>query len=248
MKKLYLFIIIAVLAIACSSDSQESTSNSPGTDGQGGSTAIFALKGDYLYTVDHRNLNVFSLLSATGPVQVNTVQIAFDIETLFADGDMLYVGSQSGMYMYSITNPEDPEMLAAVSHFTACDPVVANGTHAYVTLHTNTWCGNNNNALMVYDITDVNSPLLVHQRGLVSPKGLGLYGNYLLVCDDVIKIFDITNAEEPVLATTINKQCNDIIIRGDELYAVGDYGVYNYTLNSASISQYALNSEVSFAQ
>jgi hypothetical protein len=245
MKKIYLFIALAFFAIACNSDNQEGTS--PG-DGQGGSTAIFALKGDYLYSVDHSNLNVFSLLNATGPVQVNTVQVGFDIETLFADGDKLYIGSQSGMFIYSITNPEDPEMRASVSHFTACDPVVANGTHAYVTLHTNTWCGNNTNALMVYDIANVNEPVLVHSRTLIAPKGLGLYGNYLVVCDDIIKIFDITNPEEPVLATTINRPCNDVIIRGNELFAVGDLGVYNYTLNTTNISAFTQNSEVSFAE
>ncbi|MFP9099631.1 hypothetical protein ACLI09_11290 [Flavobacterium sp. RHBU_24] len=247
MKKIYLFIVMAVFVIACNSDSQEGINNA-GSDGQGGSTAIFALKGDYLYSVDHNNLNVFSLLSTTGPVQVNTVQVGFDIETLFADGDKLYIGSQNGMFIYSITNPEDPEMLASVSHFTACDPVVANGTHAYVTLHTNTWCGNNTNALMVYDIANINEPVLVHSRTLIAPKGLGLYANYLVVCDDIIKIFDITSPEEPVLATTINRPCNDVIIRGNELFAVGDFGIYNYTLNAENISAFTQNREVSFAE
>lgn len=244
MRKIYLLICMAVLSMACSSDSQNEVAI-PG-DGQGGSTAIFALVGNYLYSVDHSNLNVFSLLNASGPVQVNTVQIGFDIETLFANGNNLYIGAQNGMFMYSLTNPENPQLLSSVSHFTACDPVVANETHAFVTLHTNSWCGNNINALMVYDIEDVTAPVLIHSRGLVQPKGLALYGHYLLVCDDVIKVFDIAIPAEPVLITSIARECNDLIIRGDEMYAVGNAGVYHYTLNQNAMGTFVLNSEVIF--
>lgn len=245
MKKLYTLFFVAVLILAgCSSDSDNNISSTG--DGTGGSTAIFALKGDYLYAVDNTDLTVFSLLNTSGPVKVNDLQIGFQIETLFADGDFLYVGSRSGMYIYSLQNPENPEYLSSAQHFTACDPVVANSTHAFVTLHSNTRCGNNINQLQVYDIANPQAPVMIHARNLVSPKGLGLYGHYLIVCDDVIKVFDITNASEPVLATSIPAECHDVIITGNTLFAVGNHAVYNYTLNAANITQHALNSEVEF--
>ena len=244
MKKLYTLVLASLLVLAgCSSDSDSSVSSG---DGLGGSTAIFVLKGDYLYAVDDTDLTVFSLLNATGPVKVNDLQIGFQIETLFADGNYLYVGSRTGMYMYSLQNPENPELLSSVQHFTACDPVVANSTHAFVTLHSNTRCGNNINQLQVYSIANPLAPVMVHGRNLVSPKGLGLYSHYLIVCDDVIKIFDIANAAEPVLATSIPVECHDVIITGNTLFAVGNNAVYNYTLDANNISHHVLNSEVTF--
>lgn len=150
------------------------------------------------------------------------------------------------MFIYSIENPENPVLLSQAQHFTACDPVVANATHAFVTLHSGTFCGNNLNVLQVYNTTDVNNPILIHSRNLTYPKGLSLYNNYLLVCDDVIKIFDIQNPAEPVLVNTINKECFDIIINNNTLYAIGDFGLYRYELNPNNINDIQYKSEVAF--
>lgn len=250
MKKIIFYYIAFIIAIAgCSSDggNAEVGTSLPGTsDGAGGSLAVFALQGDYLYTVDHTTLNVFSVMNTTEPVKVNAVQIGWNIETLFAYGGNLYVGSREGMYIYSLTNPESPQLLSSVQHFTACDPVVANGTHAFVTLHSNTNCGNNLNVLQVYDTADLTNPMLIHSRNLTYPKGLGLYNNYLFVCDDEIKIFDVTDPAEPVLAGSIDKECFDIIIRGDDLFAIGATGLSRYQLNPADIDNSIFKSDIVF--
>ncbi|MES2486500.1 MAG: hypothetical protein V4581_11220 [Bacteroidota bacterium] len=248
MKKLYILCIaiLATVAVACSGDGDNPNSEGTKGDGAGGSLAIFALKGNYLYTVDQQNLNVFSLVDATGPVKVNEVHIGFNIETLFSDQDYLYVGSQNGMYIYAISNPENPVFVSEAQHFTSCDPVVSNGTHAFVTLHSNTWCGNNINALMVYDLANPQVPQLIHHRELTAPKGLGLYNNYLFVCDDEIKVFDVTNPAEPVLVTSINKLCFDVIIRDNELFAIGADAVSRYALNPEDITDINLQSQVVF--
>jgi hypothetical protein len=243
MKKLYTLIAVLLFAVACNSDGTESAS---GTDGQGGSMATFALKGDYLYTVDDNSLNVFSLVDPQGPVKVNEVMVGFNIETLFSDADYLYMGSRNGMYIYNIANPELPVYVSEAQHLTACDPVVTNGTHAFVTLHSNTGCGNTINALMVYDISNPQTPQLVNTHMLTQPKGLGLYHNYLLVCDDEIKIFDIAEPEYPHLVASINKECHDVIIRGNTLFAIGAHAVYRYTLNPDDITDINPDSEVVF--
>lgn len=238
-----LSVLVIFVLFSCSNDSDSGIKNG---DGQGGSLAIFALKGNYLYTVDDSSLNVFSLLNENQPVKVNEVQIGFNIETLFSYGDYLFVGSRDGMFIYSIENPENPVMASSAQHFTACDPVVANATHTFVTLHSNTTCGNNTNMLEIYDTTNPNNPILIHQRNLVAPKGLGLYNNYLIVCDDVIKVFDIQNPAEPLLVNTIDKNCSDIIVRENELYAISDIGMYRYQLDPATIENIVFKSEISF--
>jgi hypothetical protein len=242
MKKIAALFLLVLVVLSCSSDSQDSGAS----DGQGGSLAVFALAGDYLYAVDQWDLNVFSLTNPSNPTQVNTKNVGMEIETLFADGDVLYIGSRNGMFMYSITNPEDPELISSVSHFTACDPVVSDGTTAYVTLHSNTWCGNQTNALMIYDITNPENPVTLNARTLVQPKGLGLYGNYLIVCDDKIKIFDVSQPAYPSLVASIDRECHDVIVRGNELFAIGSRGVYRYTLNPDDITNIQAVSSVIF--
>lgn len=234
MKKVLILSILVMFIISCESDSDSAgASESPSSDGQGGSLATFSLKGDYLYVVDRFDLNVFSLSTPEEPVFTNRVNVGFDIETLFGYQDYLYIGSRTGMFIYSLTDPEFPKKLAQVEHFTACDPVVANDTHTYVTLHSDTFCGNDINLLEIYDVTDVTEPVLISSRNLIFPRGLGLYGNYLLVCDDEIKIFDVSNPSESKLVNAIDRQAFDVIINGDLLIAIGETGLFQYRLSTS---------------
>lgn len=230
----------------CSSDSSEGLSEGA-KDGQGGSLAIFALVGDYLYTVDHAKINVFSLINQANPVKVNDIEVGWDIETLFAREGYLYIGSREGMYVYSIANPENPQYVSSVQHFRSCDPVVANATHSYVTLHSNSTCGGDLNVLQVYDMADINNPIMIHQRNLVHPKGLGLFSDhYLIVCDDQIKIFDIVNPAEPVLVKSIDKSCFDVIIKNNVMFAIGDQSLTRFLLNPNDIGNVEVQSEIVF--
>lgn len=232
MRKIIFLLVFVVTIFSCSEEN--GMSDTAGTDGQGGSMATFTLKGDYLYIVDAFDLSVFNISNSEEPVFVNKVPIGFNIETLFSYKDYLYIGSRNGMFIYSLSNPEFPEQLSSVQHFTACDPVVANDTHAFVTLHSNTFCGSNINVLEVYDIRSITEPILVSSRNLMSPKGLGLYGNYVIVCDDEIKVFDISDPANSKLINSIDKQAFDVIIKGDLLIAIGDEGLYQYTLQSTN--------------
>jgi len=233
MKKFIQILTIVFLLSACTNDSVSDTSSAE-TSGQGGSLAKFIIKGDYLYAVDYSYLNVFNISDTANPVKVNQVYVGFDIETLFGYKDFLYIGSQLGMYIYEVTNPEMPNYLSDVQHFTACDPVVANDTHAFVTLHSNQFCGNDVNILEIYNVTDVENPVLVSARELTQPKGLGLYGDYLFVCDDEIKVFDVSDPYYSTLVTAINKEAFDVIIHNDLLIAIAEDGLYQYQLSSST--------------
>lgn len=236
MRKLLKFGFILAVSLTltfCSSDGSDSTN--PGSSenvGKGGSMAVFAIKGNYLYTVDNQDLHVFQISDTNNPVKVNKVTIGNDIETIYSLGDLMFMGSRNGMFIYDVSNPETPKYLSAAQHFTACDPVVANEGYAYVTLHSNTGCGNNLNTLMVYDIADVTNPALIHQRNLTYPRGLALYENYLIICDDELKIFDTTNPAEPVLVKSVNYKFKDIVVYNDIMYAFGEQKVTQFKWNS----------------
>ena len=238
-KPIYIFLLLtlSLLFINCSDSDSSSDTSSNDTNGKGGSLATFILKNDYLYTVDQYNLNVFSIKSPLNPEKVNQVPVGFDIETLFSDREYLYIGSQNGMFIYSIKNPELPEQLASVQHFSACDPVVANKTHAFVTLHSNSDCGNNINELQTYNIEDPKNPKLLNTRSMNHPKGMALYGDYLIVCDDVIKVFDISDPNNSQFKFSINQEAHDVIIDDDILLAVGKYRIEQYQLYNDPISE-----------
>lgn len=234
MRKIYSTLILALLLFNCDSDSSSNSSFSE--NGQGGSLARFALYDDYLYVVDDTNLNVFSIINKEEPVQVNTVAIGFNIETLFNYKNYLYIGSRDGMYIYDLVNNEEPSYLSSVQHFTACDPVVATATHAFVTLHSNIGCGTNVNVLEIYNVEDVTNPILISSRNLIRPIGLGLYGDYLFVCDTEVKVFDVSDPNNSQLVTSIDVNSFDIIINNGILVLIGDNGLYQYSLNPDDIT------------
>ena len=235
MKKIYSILILALLLLGSDSDSNSNDSSFTET-GQGGSLARFALYVDYLYVVDDTNLNVFSIADRENPVQVNTISIGFNIETLFNYKNYLYIGSRNGMYIYNIDNAEEPVYVSDVQHFTACDPVVANETHAFVTLHSNIGCGNTINVLEIYDVNDVTNPVLISSRNLTRPIGIGLYGDYLFVCDNEVKVFDVSDPENSELVTSIDVNSFDVIINSGILVLIGENGLYQYSLDSNDIT------------
>lgn len=242
-KNIILFCLIFVF-LGCSEDA--STDGTSFTEtGQGGSLARFALFLDYLYVVDDSNLNVFSITDLENPVQINTVPIGFDIETLFVYKTYLYIGSRNGMFIYDVQNPEEPTYLSDVQHFTACDPVVANATHAYVTLHTNIGCGTDVNRLEIYDVTNVTDPILISFRNLTQPIGIGLYGDYLFVCDDEVKVFDVSDLENSQLVTSIDINAFDVIINSGILVLIGDNGLHQFSLDDTNINNIEFLSSLS---
>ena len=233
--KTYIIILIALITFSCDLDSNAEASQNSAEIGQAGSLARFTTYNDYLYTVDNATLNVFSLADQENPIKINDIQIGFNIETLFNYKQFLYIGSQNGMFIYSVQNPEEPQYISEVQHFTACDPVIANATHAFVTLHADIGCGTNINVLEIYDVNDVVNPVFISRRNLTKPIGIGLYGDYLIVCDDEVKIFDISDVENTLLVHSINRDAFDVIINNDILILIGENGLYQYSLNPTSI-------------
>ena len=231
-KVAYLLAVFVMISCSNDSDSNDVSSNETGLSG---SLARFTILDDFLYTVDNRDLNVFDISNREQPVLVNTVNIGFDIETLFSFRTYLYIGSRDGMFIYSAANQMAPVLLADVQHFRSCDPVIANETHAYVTLKGGTICGSDFNVLQVYDVNNVEQPILIAERDMAGPAGMAFYNNYLIVCDDVVKIFDITDPENISQVHSINRPGFDAIVRDNLLILVADDGIYQYDLDPSDI-------------
>ena len=179
-----------------------------GVSGQGGSLARFAIVGNYLYTVDEQKLTVYDLVNPSDPVLKKTLNVGFEIETIFPFKDKLFIGSTSVVHIYSITDPVNPQKLStAISPdvLRRCDPVVAKDTVAFATLRTNGPCGGVQSILAVFDIKDITKPVQRASYPVSEPYGLGYQDNTLYVCDKSgLMVFDITKAYTPILKTTVN--------------------------------------------
>jgi hypothetical protein len=179
------------------------TSGTP--SGKGGSLSRFTIAGDYLYLVSGNSLSAYSLQNPSRPEKVYTSGIDFQIETIYPFDKLLFLGSRTGMYIYSIEKPSAPRLIGQAVHARSCDPVVASKSVAYVTLTGSGACGPAVSGLYVHDITDITKPVLKKTIELPDPAGLGLQDEVLYVCcgNFGLKVFDISKPFEPVPVTTL---------------------------------------------
>lgn len=163
-----------------------------GTVGIGGSTARFTMNQGLLYTVSTSNLSAFKLEDNGQTKQVSTQNVGWNIETIYPFEGLLFIGSQTGMYIYGMDNPEKPNLLSTFEHWRACDPVVSDGKTAFVTLRDGTECEGFLNQLDVINISDVRNPKLIKSYSLHHPIGLSINQGLLFICEDDkgIKLFD----------------------------------------------------------
>jgi hypothetical protein len=224
---LVLIILQACLIAGCESE--------PGpageSVGQGGSMTRFAINGSFMYVAGNSTIRVFNI-EANNFEQVNEVTVGFGLETIFARGEYLYLGSNDAMYIYSISTPASPSFIFRYAHIVSCDPVVVQGNRAYVTLRsTETTCNRGENALEIIDITDPYHPSLVKNYPMESPHGLGVYENYLFLCEggSGLKVFDISDEENIQLIKQITDiHAFDVIARANLITVTGEDGIFQY--------------------
>jgi hypothetical protein len=231
-----IFMSEDVLAVPMGAGANPNMGSAPSI-GIGGSTARFTIVNSYLYTVDEYMMHIFDILSPENPVDVNTVDLGWGIETIFPFKNNLFVGSQSGMIVYNIDNAAAPEYMTMVQHITACDPVVANDDYAFVTLRSENdtnWCGTSfANQLDVIDISDIRNARIVHTYPMFGPYGLGLDGNILFVTEgsEGLKIFDVTDVskiDENLIQHMTGFDAYDVIPHNGTLILIGLDGLYQF--------------------
>ncbi len=236
-KLINLGILIVILA-GCS-DGGESLGPTSSDTGIGGSLARFAVSKNYLYAVDYNYLKLFNLNNPEQPNYEKKVYLNFDIETIFPrDSNTLFIGSETGMYIYDISIASNPVKLSIFSHVWACDPVVADDEYAYITLHSeDSWCGRTTNELQIVDITDLTYPKFKKSYQMTSPRGLGIDSqeNLLFVCDEGLKVYDANDIYNLILKHHFDINAIDVIPYKGNLMVIGDDGLYQYSYANDTI-------------
>ena len=157
--------------------------------------------------------------------------IGWDVETIFSYKDHMYMGTPTGMLIYSVENPLKPEFRSSIQHVFGCDPVVVQDDIAYVTIHSGDNCGQNNNELIIIDVKDKRRPKQLVSYSMAKPKGLGIDNKTLFVCDDGLKIFDATNPQTIManqLAHYKGMAGYDVIPFNNTLMMMAEEGIYQY--------------------
>lgn len=204
--------------------------------GVGGSMARFTIVNNHLYAVSESALKVVSIANAIDPVFSNTVSIGWGIETIYPFNNRLFIGSNSGMFIFNISNPALPVREGSFSHVRSCDPVIADNTHAYVTLRSGNACQGFTNQLDVLDISNFNQPSLVKTYQMKNPHGLAKDGNTLIICDGTggLKFYNASNVNNFVLLNTISGyDAYDVIAINGWALVVAKNGLYQYSYNSS---------------
>ncbi len=202
--------------------------------GIGGSTSRFTIYSDYLYTVDYSELFVFDV-HLDCPKLLSKVQVGWNIETIYPYSEFLFIGSASGMFMYGLKDPTSPYFISSVSHWSSCDPVVAEGNTAYVTLHGGTQCNGFTNQLDIIDISNIYTPYIVKSFPMTSPRGLAILGNTLYICDNGLKIYNSTDRSNiDLLLHEKIGLVNDVIVYPNEDHCIltGEDGIRQYSIDS----------------
>lgn len=205
--------------------------------GINGSMSRFSMHNGYLYTVMNSKMGIIDLSGDKPTKPVQDIDVDWNVETIFYYKDNMFLGTPNGMSIYSVKNPIAPERMSTTWHINGCDPVVVENDIAYVTIHSDNFCGQDNNQLIIYDVTDVRAPKMLVSYSMTKPKGLGVHNGILFICDDGLKVFD---ASDPLtlmahkLAHYPGMEGYDLIPHNNVLMMIANDGLYQYDYKDLS--------------
>jgi hypothetical protein len=239
MKKILLLLVLTSLLFSCDGTLSNGTDSS--SSGTGGSMARFACVGNHLYVVDDTYLQTFDISDSTKITRTSRIQSSWtnQIETIFPTDSLLFLGSTNGMYIFRLDDPAKPEFVYLYTHVTSCDPVVVKGKYAYVTLRTDydTWsCSRGVDQLEVIDLSKITAPKNVGIYPMVNPRGLGIDGHLLFLCDGMDLV--VMDATDPLALTALHR----VTLDGTPYDVIAKNGVLTLSYSSG-LKQYAYSND-----
>lgn len=210
----------------------DASSNSGGmANGVNGSMSRFGLYKDYMYAVIDNYMTIFDLTGGTPKKVVESIPVGREVETIFPYKNCLFLGTPTGMVIYSVENPLMPEYMSSIWHVFGCDPVVVENDIAYVTIHSGNLCGQNNNELIIVDVSDVRSPRHIVTYNMKKPKGLGIDNGTLFLCDDGLQVFKVGDPQQLMANRLVHysgMEGYDVIPYNNVLMMIAEDGLYQY--------------------
>jgi hypothetical protein len=217
-----------------------------------GTVNKIAVYSNHVYVVSNSKLHTFQD-SPSNIMLVGSTDIGWDNETIYSEGNHLFIGTQSSMIVMDVTNPSSPIETSTYNHPNSCDPVLPIGNIAYLTLRTAdfTGCSGDENTLEVLDISNINSPEKITSIPMTSPYGMTMINNNLYVGEGTngMAIFDAVDPANPILINS-----NTSIVAYDviehpsipnRILTTSDFGLSQYEVNAATMETIFL-SEIAY--
>jgi hypothetical protein len=205
--------------------------------GKGGSETRFALNENYLYIARGNAITPVDLTQASNPVVRDPVGYTGypDFETVYAYQGFLYVGTSDGVLILNNTiSPAAPYFVSFADRTVkGCDPVVVQNNFMFSTVRTGTVCNQfGQSALFIHDVTDKVKPKIEVNQSIEQPKGLGIDGNLLFICQGkkgmAIYNWDESSKKLSYLYQKIDLYAFDVITGNNTLIVAADNGLYLY--------------------
>lgn len=206
--------------------------------GTSGSMARFSIVNDYLYAVSSSQLYSFNISDPASPQQTATSNLGWNIETIYPFQNKLFIGSRQGMFIFDLTNPDNPAKQGQFTHATSCDPVIADGKYAYVTLRSGTSCNGTINQLDIVDISNLSAPVMRKTYSMSNPHGLSKEGDKLFICDgkEGLKLYDAADVNNlKLLSHFKGMETYDVIALNGKAILVAKDGLYQYDYSGPSV-------------
>lgn len=172
-------------------------------------------------------LSIINLSDLNNPVLVHSFEVnAGQSYSIFATDDYLFIGTDSGLYIYDISNLQDPVQIA---HLPDTDPrdMVVKDDYIYMVA--------NSKYFGILDISNITDPELLCWIGnySTSRNAIDLKGDYAYIAGKTFDIFDISNPSNPDQLCEINI--------GES--SLGDLFLFENFCITSSDSLYAINIE-----
>lgn len=230
-------------------NTRESANFAPSPNGIAGSMARFIIVSDYLYAIDDRFLYSYQINQGDQAKLVGTIEVEAGIETLFNQGEHLFIGASNGMFIYDIDHPSQPEFVSKFDHAMACDPVFVQDDLAYITLRSGSECRTFINQLDIVDISNIRNPRLLQSYQMENPHGLSVRDSTLYLCEGEygLKVYDVSSVYE--VDQNLRQEIPDIhafdviSVSPELLLLVGEDGLYQYNAQTPNSIQ-----QISFIQ
>ncbi len=192
---------------------------------------VYILTGSKLHVLDN---------TSTALSYIDNINLSEGMETVYTYDNKIYIGSQDGVLTYDASTPEKPSKISEFNHTTSCDPVLPNGTRAFLTLRSveNQGCNyEGENTLNVIDMSDEDEPVIAQSIEMNTPYGMAIINNYLFVGqgENGFSVFDISSDDEiEEIATVTGLVAFDIMqhpTNPNILLVTNSYGIKEYNID-----------------
>ncbi len=205
-----------------------------------GTANRMAMIDNSLFTINKTDLYIFDASGTS--IQRHTqydshTSIGWNMETIYAHGNLLFTGAQNGMDIRRVTANE-VIYEGGYFHATGCDPVLPTTEGiAYITLRSGDECPGDVNSLSVVDFNNLSNPILRQEIDMSSPYGMTLINDRLYVGEGEfgLKVFDASQRVALTeIETVTNVSAYDIMphpTRTDLILLASSTGLVQYEID-----------------